>query len=149
MRDRFRELLPGDVEETLEFFREEALQLARVLRSERPVHVTPATIESVERRTREFFARVRSKDDVLGVARGTRILRHGAVVVSALDNIGGDAPLEASISWLDRVVENIEQELDVIDRKRILWLTVGSAAMAALAVVVGITAIVISLFVRS
>jgi hypothetical protein len=149
MKGRFRELLPGDVEDTLEFLRDAALHLARVLRSERPIHETPDTVADVERRTREFFARVREKDDVLGVPRGTRILRHGAKLVPALDNIWGDSTLEASIAWLDRVVENIEHELDVIDRRRILWMTLAAAVFAALAVLVGIGAIVISLFVRS
>ena len=57
--------------------------------------------------------------------------------------------ISASVEWLDRVVENIEHELDVIDRKRILWLTVAAAGFAALAVFVGVVAIVISLFLRS
>jgi hypothetical protein len=149
MRNRFRDLWLGDVEDTLEFLRDVGLELAREFRAERPSGDAFENIAKIKRRTQEFFVRVRSKDDIFGVARGTRILRHGAKVVPAIDNIGMGAELEASIEWLDQVVENIEHELNAIDQKRILWMTVAAAVFAALAVVVGIAAIIISLFLRS
>jgi hypothetical protein len=147
VKERFCELIPGDFEDTLEFLRTEALELAREFRAERPLG--GLSDADVTRRTQEFFQRVRGKDDVLTITRGTRILRHGARVVPAIDNISVPSGIEASITWLDQVVENIEHELDVIDRKRILWLTVAAAVFAALAVFVGIVALVISLFVHS
>jgi len=150
MKARFSELLPGDVEDNLEFLRDEGLELARRFRAERPMEMAPGfDSSSVALRVQQFFQRVREKDDLLTVARGTRILRHGAGIVFPIDNINLGSPLEASIAWLDRVVENIEHELDVIDRKRVLWMTVAAAVFSALAVVVGVIAVVISLFFHS
>jgi hypothetical protein len=116
----------------LEFLREHVLDLARALRARRLRGL--AIIDAdLALNAQQLVNRVREKDDVLGVTRGTRLIRHRAGLVHGIDPPAHAPDLEATVAWLDRVVENIEHELDVIDRGRVLWLTVFAAALAAVA----------------
>lgn len=145
MHLRIREVFDRDLVENLEFLREEAIELGRSLRARRnQMRLNP--IDFIKDTVQKFFSRVRAKDDLLGVARVTRILRHRAGEVFGLDPSAGDAKLEPAISWFDTAVENIEHELDQIDRKRVLWMTPASTIAAALAAIFSAIAIVIALW---
>ena len=134
MKRFWSELFPGDLIDTLEFMHLEALDLMRRLRARRnQMHLDP--IDYLRDEAQTFFQRVREKDDILTVARGTRILRFGAGEVWGLDPSAERPKLEETIAWVDRVIENIEDVLDTIDRKRILWWTLIAAATAATAAV--------------
>jgi hypothetical protein len=145
MTDRFRELWEPDAKENLEFFHKEALELARVLRARRDEHGR-LDENQLKHDMRTFFNRIREKEDLIGVVRATRLLRHGAMPVFGIDLSARIPNLETAIAWLDKVVENIEHELDVIDRKRILWLTAGAAVGAAIAAIFGFFTLVLDLF---
>lgn len=103
-------------------------------------------IDELKERARDLFNRIRSRDDVLTVARGTRILRFGAGEVWGIDPSAQDAQLEDTIAWMDRVIENIEQVLDVIDRKRVLWWTAIAAGFAAVAAIFAAISIGLQVF---
>jgi hypothetical protein len=145
MTDRFRELWEPDAKENLEFFHKEALELARVLRARRDEHGR-LDENQLKHDMRTFFNRIREKEDLIGVVRGTRLPRHGALPVFGIDLSARIPNLETAIAWLDKVVENIEHELDVIDCKRILWLTAGAAVGAAIAAIFGFFTLVLDLF---
>lgn len=131
MKRFWGELFPGDLVEHLEFLHSEALDLMRRLRAKRnQMQLSPG--DALRDEAQEFFKRVRDKDDILTVARGTRILRFGAGEVWGLDPSADRPSLENSIAWVDRVIQNIEEVLDTIDRKRILWWTLIAAGAAAI-----------------
>lgn len=128
-----KELFPSDQIETLEFLHSEALSLTRQLRARRnSMGLNPVTVAE---EAQMLVNRVRGKDDILGVAVGTRILRFGAGTVWGLDPSADRPDLERTIAWVDRVIQNIEEVLETIDRKRILWWTLVAALTAALAAI--------------
>src|SRR6266480_4781635 len=145
MTDRFRELWQSDAKENLEFFHKEALELARDLRARRDESAR-VDMDRLANDVQTFFNRIREKDELLGMVRGTRLLRHGALPVYGLDKSARVVDLEAAIAWLDKVVENIEHELDVIERRRILWLTAAAAVGAAIAAIFGFFTLVLDVF---
>jgi len=144
MTDRFRELWRPDVTQNLEFLHEKALELSRELRARRDEH---GLLDEgrLKLDVENFFNRVREKDDIIGSVRGTRLPRRGATPVFGIDPSARLPNLETAIEWLDKVVENIEHELDVIDRKRILWLTLIAAVSAAIAAVFAFFTLVVDL----
>src|ERR1700730_14098195 len=104
MRTSIREVFDSDLIDNLEFLQKEAIERGRTLRAKR------------------------------NAMRLNRILRHRAGEVYGLDpSAAGDPNLEQAIDWFDVVVENIEHELDVIERRQILWLTLTTAVAAAVA----------------
>jgi hypothetical protein len=143
----WHELRPGsDVVANLKFLREQALAGAREWRGKDNA-MGLVGVDALAETAQKFVVRVNEKENLLGLPRVTRILRHRAGFVWGLSPSAGPDP-EATINWLDQVVENIESELSVIDRERVMWLTVASAALAALAVLVGVAAIGVSIFMR-
>jgi hypothetical protein len=132
MKRIWRELFPGNLVTVLEELHVEALSLMRRLRARRnPMDLQP--VQELAEEAQRFFNHVRERDGVLTVARGTRVLRFGAGQVWGIDPSARGPSLEDTISWMDRVIENLEHVLDVIDRKRILWWTLIAAVAAAIA----------------
>lgn len=123
----------SDLVANLKFLEGEAIECARRLRAQRNLmQLNP--MDLIKNTAREFFNRVDEKTDLLGQIRRNRILRHRALEVYGLDPSVADNPqLEPAITWFDGVTENIEYELDAIERRRILWTTVAAAVAAAIA----------------
>jgi tetrahydromethanopterin S-methyltransferase subunit F len=142
MEQRHRELIGRDVSDNLEFLREYALELARKLRSE--IGMFPDE-PSLKDKAQKLVNRFREKNDLLTERRVTRIIRHKAPLVFGIDH-GADPSREATASWCDTIVENIEHELDVIDRKRALWLAVIAASLAALAALISAIGVILQVF---
>jgi hypothetical protein len=145
MTDRFRDLWSRDLNDNLKFLHEGAIQFAWDLRARRhPQHGVDMDRLLID--VRRFFQRVREKNEIIGSVRATRILRHGAMPVRGIDSSAwGDVDLESAITWVDTVVENIEHELEEIDRRRILLLTAVAAAAAAIAAIFGFFTLVVDL----
>lgn len=149
LQKMWTEMFPDDLEEQLEFLHEEALKLGRALRARRnEMILSPEDFLAISVQT--YFNRVREKDDIIGVHTGTRILRHGAGEVYGLDRSARHGDIEKAAEWTDRVVENIEDLLVIIDRKRARWMnlcsTISAASAAILAfvgVVIGVVAIAV------
>ena len=140
-------MFPGDLEDQLEFLHEAALELGRRTRARRNWGgLNPE--DELAKDVQQFFVRVREKDDLIGVHRGTRILRFDADPVFGLDPSAQRGTVENAAEWIDLVVSNIETIIDVIDRKRAMWFTFAGTILAAIAVGVGIIAIAVSLFLR-
>jgi len=136
--------------ETLEFLREEAIRVAREIRGTR--NNLGMRNSSAFKWAQELTVRIRDRDGVLGVARCTRIRRHGAESVWGLDPDAQIPDIEAAARWVDTVVENIENELAIIDRRRNLYLTfccTVAALAAAVLAFVGIVIGVVTLFEKS
>ena len=84
MPRRYHELLTNDVSDTLEWLREHVLSEARELRAKR--NWGGLTDEDdLKLRAQRLSQRVREKDDILGVSRGTRLLKHRADPVWGID----------------------------------------------------------------
>jgi len=133
MRTSIREVFDSDLIDNLEFLQKEAIERGRTLRAKRnAMRLNP--MDFIKDTAQGFFTRTESKKDILGEVRRNRILRHRAGEVYGLDpSAAGDPNLEQAIDWFDVVVENIEHELDVIERRQILWLTLTTAVAAAVA----------------
>jgi hypothetical protein len=132
MKRIWKEMFPHVLDEQLEFLHDEALELARRLKARRnEMQLNPH--EELAKEVQSLFKRVRDKDDLIGVTRGTRILRHRAGEVYGLDPSARHANIEEAAAWVDLVVENIEHVMDVLDRRRILWWTLVTAVAAAIA----------------
>jgi hypothetical protein len=145
MRRFWSELFPGRLLEVLEELHTEALELMRELRARRnPMQLNP--VDELALRAQKLFAKIRSRDDVLTVARGTRILRLGAGEVWGIDPSVQTPKLEDTIAWMDRVIENMEHVMDVIDRKRVLWWTAIAAGFAAIAAIFAAISIGLQVF---
>ena len=136
----WNELGPSsDVIAVLEFLRDESLARARELRGVGTRFGAQQLAEIAQR----FVDRVNQREGLFGLPRITRILRHRAGFVLGLSP-AGEYDLRTTTEWFDQVVENIEAELEIIDRKRVMWLTVCSAVLAAIAVLVGTATLAIS-----
>jgi hypothetical protein len=137
MTDWFRDLWDQDAYANLKFLHEEAVTFAWDLRARRQAQGI-VEADRLLKDVRHFFQHVREKNEIIGFVRATRILRHGAMPIRGIDSSAyKDIDLEAAIAWADQVVQNIEHEVDVIERKHILWLTAIAAIAAAIAAVFG------------
>lgn len=134
---RYRELLTNEVVGVLERIRDEILQESNDLRAQetRPGFLNPTDLEA---RAKKIFNRVEGEKNVLSLPRRIRLLRHRAVRVYGIDP-GGVLDTAPTLEWFAQIVENIESELDSIDRKRVMWLTLMATALALLAVVLAVT----------
>ncbi len=126
---------------TLEELQAEAILFAEDLRSRRD----PGDLYNFKKGTEEiqmFFGKVKCREKVIGRTRMVRILRHETPAVRGLDkNKGTEVNLEEHISWVEAVQRNIEYELEVIDRKRTLALTVASVVAASAAAIASVIAL--------
>jgi hypothetical protein len=136
---RYRELVTRDVTDTLEALREEILKQGNNLRTMRAPG-SAVNMDDLKTRANTVFKMVEGKGEMLGLPRRIRLLRHRARPVFGIDPSAA-TEIEPTIAWFDQIVENIESELDLIDRKRVMWLTLGAALLSAVAVFVAMIAV--------
>lgn len=125
----------------LERLQGDSITFAEELRSRRDPH----NIYDHDKGTNDvqgFYLKIKQEEDILGRARTIRILRHQTLALRGLDkNKNEEAILEPNIRWVEAVLLNIEHELEVIDRKRTLFLTVASVIAATAAAIAATVAL--------
>ena len=90
--------------------------------------------DALARKLQHFHASVKTKEDVLGHVRVTRILRLDVPAVRGIDRSKAiDPNLEEAILWAEVVFKNIDNELRRIESRRVLWLTFFAAFASVLA----------------
>jgi hypothetical protein len=136
---RYRELVTKDVTDTLETLREEILNQGNHLRAKREPG-SSVNMDDLKACANTVFRMIEQKGDVLGLPRRIRLLRHRARPVFGIDPSAA-TEIEPTIAWFDQIVENIESELDLIDRKRVMWLTLAAAVLSAVAVLLAMIAV--------
>jgi hypothetical protein len=137
-------VFPGNLKKTLILLHEEAITLMREVRASRnEMHLNPD--EFLRDKAQQFFMRVRGKDDLVGVHRVTRILRLGAGEVWGLDKSVKSPDIEQTVLWLDRAILNIEDAIEQIERRQMLWLTVFAAAFAGVAALLSFLGLIVDL----
>jgi hypothetical protein len=125
----------------LETLQAEAILFADQLRAQRNA-LNFYDFDKGTQDVQNFFRKVKSHEQGLGSARMVRILRHQTPAVRGLDkNKSTEADLEQNISWVEAVQTNLEYELEVIDRKRTLILTVASVVAASAAAIASVVAL--------
>jgi hypothetical protein len=144
MKVRVRELFVGDLIDHLESFQIAAIELGRELRARRN-KMGLVNTDGLATSVQELFQLIRSKDSYIGTTRATRILRHRAKPVWGLDPSADRPDLENAIAWVDTVEENLDRELQLVDSKRVLWMTLFSAVCAAVAAVFAVIAVILGI----
>ena len=132
--------------DNLEYLRDHVLSLGRELRAKRSA-MGLVDMDGLAKTAQKLVKCLNEKETILGLPRITRILRHRAgASVWGISPAAKHPDIESTIEWLDQVVENVESELDAVDKKRIMWLTVFSALISALALLVAIITVAVSVF---